>query len=187
MISCTRCKSPLGAEVLNTFAPTPCPACEEPIRADVYPALFRKLPSGRSGVPLQGEEEASCFYHPAKKAAVACSACGRFLCALCDVEFNDRHLCPACLEKGKAKRKIKNLENRRVCYDTVALSIALISMLFVWPTILSAPIVLFMVIHYWGAPSSIIPRSKIRFVLAFGIASLQIVGWILFFGSLISA
>jgi hypothetical protein len=103
---------------------------------------------------------------------------------LCDVEFNDQHLCAACLEKGKTQRKIKNLENHRVCYDTVALAIALVSALFIWPTLISAPIVLFMVFRYWNAPGSIIPRSKIRFVLAFGLALLQIVGWILFIGGL---
>ena len=173
-------------QALNTFVLTPCSACQGPIRADVYPALFRKLATGRGGTPLQSEKEASCFYHAAKKATVACSTCGRFLCSLCDVEFNDRHLCPACLEKGKTQRKIKNLENHRVCYDTVALLIALISTLFIWPTILSAPIVLFMVIRYWNAPGSIIPRSKIRFVMAFGIAGLQIVGWILVIGGILS-
>jgi hypothetical protein len=36
-----------------------------------------------------------------------------------------------CLETGKTKHKIKNLENHRVCYDKVALYIALISMIFV--------------------------------------------------------
>ena len=183
MITCTQCKTPINSQALNTYALTACVSCGTPIRADAYPALFRKLPSGQGGAPIQGEE-ASCFYHSAKKAAVACSACGRFLCALCDVEFNDRHLCPACLEKGKTKRKIKNLENHRVCYDTVALAVALISTLFIWPTILSAPVVLFMVVRYWNAPSSIIPRSKIRFILAFVIAGLQIAGWVLFFGGL---
>jgi hypothetical protein len=44
-----------------------------------------------------------------------------------------------------------------------------------------------MFILYWGAPGSIIPRSKIRFILAFGIACLQIAGWILLVGSLISS
>ena len=136
---------------------------------------------------MQAEKEAGCFYHPGKKATVACSSCGRFLCALCDVDFNRRHICPVCLETGKTKHKIKNLENHRVCYDTVALLIALISTLFIWPTILSAPIVLFMVIRYWNAPGSIIPRSKIRFVLAFGIAGLQIVGWILVLGGILSS
>jgi hypothetical protein len=94
---------------------------------------------------------------------------------------------PMCLEKGKTKRKIKNLENHRVCYDKIALFVALISMLFIWPTLISAPFVLFMVIRYWNAPRSIIPRTKIRFILAFGIACLQIVAWVLFFGSLISS
>ena len=183
MITCTQCRTAINSQALNTYALTACVSCGTPIRTDVYPALFRKLPSGQGGAPIQGEE-ASCFYHPAKKAAVACSACGRFLCALCDMEFNDRHLCPACLEKGKTKRKIKNLENHRVCYDTVALAVALISTLFIWPTILSAPIVLFMVVRYWNAPGSIIPRSKIRFILAFAIAGLQIAGWVLFFGGL---
>jgi hypothetical protein len=187
VISCTQCKTPLSAEAVNTFALVPCPTCNTPIRADVFPALFRKLPSGHTGELVQTEKEAGCFYHPAKKAAVACSACGRFLCALCDVEFNNQHLCPICLEKGKTKRKIKNLENHRVCYDKIALFVALISMLFIWPTLISAPIVLFVVIRYWNAPRSIIPRTKIRFILAFGIACLQIVGWVLFFGSLISA
>ena len=187
MISCTQCKTALNAATINTFALIPCPTCNEPIRADVYPALFRKLPSGRTGDPLQAEKEAGCFYHPGKKAAVTCSACGRFLCVLCDVEFNNRHLCPGCLEKGKSKRKIRNLEDHRVCYDKIALVIALASMLLIWPTLITAPIVLFMVIRYWGAPGSIISRSKIQFILAFGIACLQIVAWILFFGSLMSS
>ena len=186
MLSCTRCKNPLSAQAINTFALVPCPACEQPIRADVYPALFRKLPSVRAGDPLLAEKEAGCFYHPGKQAVVSCSACGRFLCALCDVELNNRHLCPACLEKGKANRKIKNLETHRVCYDKITFFVALLSMLFIWPTIITAPVVLFMVIRYWNAPGSVIPRSKIRFVLAFGMACLQLVAWILVFGSLIS-
>jgi len=186
VISCTRCKTPLSAQAINTFALIPCPTCEAPIRADVYPALFRKLPSGHTGDALQAEGEAGCFYHPAKKATVSCSACGRFLCVLCDVELNNRHLCPGCLEKAKSKRKITNLETHRVCYDKITFFMALISMILIWPTIITAPVVLFMVIRYWRAPGSIIPRSKIRFILAFGIACLQIVGWILFLGELLS-
>jgi hypothetical protein len=59
-------------------------------------------------------------------------------------------------------------------------------MIFVWFTLITAPVVLFMVIRYWGAPGSIMRRTKIRFVLAFTIACLQIAAWILFFGSLIA-
>ena len=187
MLACSQCKTPFDARIVNTFVLTPCPTCKEPVRVDVCPAFFRKLPPGQTGDPLQAEEEAGCFYHPGKKAIVACSVCGRFLCALCDVEFNHRHLCPACLEKGKSKRKIKNLENHRVCYDRVALYVALISMIFVWPTLITAPVVFFMVIRYWRAPGSIIPRTKIRFIVAIALACLQIAGWVLFFGSLMTS
>ena len=74
MISCTQCKTPLGAEAVNTFVLVSCPTCKELMRADVYPALFRKMPFGHTGDLVQTEKEAGCFYHPAKKAAVACSA-----------------------------------------------------------------------------------------------------------------
>jgi hypothetical protein len=187
VIRCTRCETPISAEIINTSALVPCSTCKEPIRADVYPALYRRPAQGSIGSPLQAETEAGCFYHPGKKATVACSVCGRFLCALCDVDFNGRHLCPGCLEKGKTKRKIKNLENHRVRYDKIALFIAIFSMLLIWPTLITAPIVLFMVIRYWRAPGSIIPRSKVQFILAFAISGLQITGWILFFGSLLTS
>jgi hypothetical protein len=164
----------------------PCPTCRVALRADVYPAMFRPLNIGSAGERLMADKDASCFYHATKKAVVSCSTCGRFLCALCDVEFKDLHLCPQCLEKGRTKRKIKSLENTRTCYDTIALYLAFIPMLFVWPTLLTAPIALFMGIRYWKTPTSIIPRTKIRFVVAILLAVTQIVGWVLFFGSIIS-
>ena len=94
---------------MNSSELSACPSCKALLRADVYPALYKSLPVGLSGEALYMDKEASCFYHPRKKAVIPCSACGRFLCALCDVKFNGNHLCPACLEKGKTKRKIKGL------------------------------------------------------------------------------
>ena len=178
MLNCTKCDTPLPGQNFNTYSLVACPACAGLVRADVYPALFRKLPRGQSGDRLQLDKEAACFYHPRKKAVVPCSACGRFVCALCDVALNGRHLCPSCFEKGKTKRKIKNLENQRTCYDSIALMVAVSSILIYWFTIFTAPVVIYLTIRHWNSPSSIIPRTKIRFVLAFIIASLQIAGWI---------
>jgi hypothetical protein len=160
------------------------------VRADVYPAVLRPLPTGSAGDRLMAEKEASCFYHSAKKAIIACSTCGRFLCALCDVEFKDLHLCPQCFEKGRTKQKIVHLENKRVCYDSIALYLAILPPLLSWlflffPTLLTAPMVIYVCIRYWRAPTSIIARTKARFVIAAGIASLQIVGWTVFFGNLV--
>ena len=183
-LSCTICNTPLSRQMINSQTLVTCPSCEGLLRADVFPALYRKLPAIRSGQTLQTDNEAGCFYHPRKKAVVPCSACGRFVCDLCDVALNGQHLCPACFEKGKTKRKIKSLENHRTCYDTIALMVATVSMLIYWFSIFTAPFVIYLTVRHWKSPSSIIPRTKIRFVLAFIIASVQITGWILVFSNL---
>ena len=142
--------------------------------------MFRRITPGKEGEAVMEETESSCFYHPQKKAVLPCEGCGRFLCALCDCEFNGQHLCPTCLETGRTKGKIKSLENRRTLYDTIALSLAILPIgliVFWFLTIITAPMALFMAIRYWNAPRSIVHRTKIRYVLAMIFATLQIAGW----------
>ncbi len=171
----------LEMDRVNTPEPLPCPSCGTPVQALVFPAMFRELPTGTAGEKLLVADEAGCFFHPKKKAVVPCDACGRFLCALCDVDFNGRHLCPLCLESGQKKRKIKNLEKHRTIYDSIVLYMAVLPMFTVWLTLITAPLTIVMAIRYWKAPSSILPRTKIRFIAAMGIAALQVAGWTMFF------
>ena len=171
--------------MVNTHSLKSCPSCEGLLRADVFPALFRPISKGRAGQALQMDKEAGCFYHPRKKAVVPCAVCGRFVCALCDVALNGRHLCPGCFEKGRTRGKIKHLENHRTCYDSIALIVAVTSIFVYWISIFTAPLVIYLVVRHWKTPSSIIRRTKIRFVLALILAGLQITGWILFFSKLI--
>ena len=185
MLSCTKCISPLSKEMINSDSLTACPSCSSLLRADVFPAVYRLLPRGHSGETLKMSSEAGCFYHSGKKAVTPCSACGRFVCALCDVALNGRHLCPACFEKGKSKRKIESLENHRTCYDTIALMVAAVPILFYFITLFTAPLAIYLTVRHWNTPSSIIRRTKIRFILAFTLAGLQIAAWILFFSNLV--
>ena len=188
MISCTNCNSPVSSQVINSNSLGACRSCSGLLRVDVFPALYRSPDKGRSGESLQMDKEAGCFYHLRKKAVVPCSACGRFLCALCDVPLNGRHLCPACLEVGKTNGHIKNLETHRTCYDTIALLVATVPLLmffFPWFTIITAPLAIYLTVRHWKAPTSIIPRTKLRFISAAVIASLQIAGWIFFFFNMV--
>lgn len=131
--------------------------------------------------PVVTAEEASCFYHPEQRAAESCGRCGRFLCALCDLEIGSEHLCPTCFEGGRKSGKLSQVQNRRTLYDSLALSLAILPMI-VWPlTIITAPLVLFISVYYWKKPLSIIPRTRGRFVWAIIFALLQIAGWIVFF------
>jgi hypothetical protein len=175
-IACPQCHAPIARGHYNTPDLFRCPSCHKPIKIDVFPALFRGVQPGKAGDALI-DDQASCFYHPQKKAVVPCDNCGRFLCALCDVEFGDKHLCPSCLEAGKTKGKIINLERQRVMYDSTALALALFPIITIWFTLITAPIALYLAIRHWNSPMSIVRRTKIRFVLAIALAGLQIIAW----------
>lgn len=147
----------------------------------VFPAHFKPAGPGAAAEVILEEGVSSCFYHEQKKAVVPCDACGRFLCALCDLDFNGRHLCPACLQSGKKKGDLPELENRRTIYDSAALSTALLP-LIIWPvTLVTAPFALYFAIISFFRPSSLIPRTRIRAWLALVIALLQIAGWVAIF------
>jgi hypothetical protein len=183
-VQCPKCRAWLMERIFNQPELSPCPACGVPLQVEIFPALFRKINPGQSGEAVMVEGESSCFYHPQKKAVLPCDGCGRFLCALCDCQLNSQHFCPACLEAGRTKGKIKSLENQRTLYDSIALSLAIYPILIFYFTIITAPMALFVAIRYWTSPPSLVHRSKIRFVVAIIFALLQIVGWGILFVSL---
>jgi hypothetical protein len=176
-LQCPKCQTSLTEVQVNRPELTPCPACGVPLQLEVFPALFRRTVPGSAGEVLVVENEASCFYHPQKRAVRPCEACGRFLCALCDCELQGEHFCPACLESGKRKGKIKRLENERTLYDNIALGLALYPLLIFYFTIVTAPMALFIAFRYWNAPRSIVHPTKVRLVVAIIVASLQVAGW----------
>lgn len=177
-VCCTKCKAGLPDELLNSVEASFCPNCDAELQIEIFPALFRTLEVGRAGERILVDGESSCFYHPQKKAVIPCEVCGRFLCALCDVELDGRHLCPGCLESGKKKGQLKQLENQRVLYDRMALILATIPLLlFFWPSLLGAPAALWIVIRHRNDPPTIRGGSKVRFWIAAVLAVLQIIGW----------
>ena len=181
LIQCPKCRAWLLEGIFNQPEFSPCPACGTPLQIEVFPAIFRKTGSGQSGEMILVEGESSCFYHPQKKAVRPCDGCGRFLCALCDCELHGQHFCPACLETGRTKGKIKSLDNQRTLYDNIALALAIYPMLIFYFTLITAPMALFVAIRYWKSPQSILHRTKVRYIAAAVIALLQIGGWMALF------
>ncbi len=177
MVKCGKCGKVLGAEYFSAASLVACPSCGSDTLIQVFPALFKEPDVKSLEDSFIFEHDASCFYHPQKKAVIPCSQCGRFICKVCDIELNGQHICPACLETGRKKKKIKNLENHRMLYDQLALVLALLPMFIFYFTIITAPLAIFVAIRYWKAPTSILPRTRIRSILAIIIAGLQIAGW----------
>lgn len=180
-IACPQCRAVLGAEWFNKPAWQPCPSCATDLRVEVFPALFRE-DQAASGERITAEGEASCFYHPEKRAAVVCDGCGRFLCALCDLDFNGQHLCTACLAAGQQKGKIAKLQNSRTRHDRIALVLAVGPLLIFYFTLFTAPAALFFAIWHWKSPGSIVPTwRRLNLIVAIIFASLEIAGWVAFF------
>jgi hypothetical protein len=175
----------LGVESFNLPELRACPSCGVFLQAEIFPALFRTEKSAGVGQAALGGES-TCFYHPEKIAAVVCAACGRFLCALCDIEFADQHLCPGCLNAGKQKGKIDRLQNSRTRHDRIALTLAVLPLLlFFYPTLIFSPIALGYALWHWKSPASLAPsRPRLNLWLAVVLASLQVLGWIIFFVTL---
>lgn len=180
LIACPKCKAVLGAEFFNQPW-MPCPSCSSKLQLQVYPALFREavvVPVAR----IMTEGEASCFYHPEKKAAIVCDGCGRFLCALCDLDLDGQHLCPTCLQTGQQKGKIAKLQNSRTRHDKIALTVALLPIIFFYVTLITAPIALFYAIKNWNSPTTITPNwRRTNMIISVCLAGLQIAGWVVFF------
>lgn len=178
LVHCSKCNTALVDGVFNLPDFTPCPSCKSPLQVEVFPALLRPITPGSKGEAVMADGEAGCFYHPQKKAVRPCDGCGRFLCALCDCVMDGRHYCPSCLESGRTKGKIKNLQNTRTLYDSIALALTIIPILFFYLTFITAPLALFIAIRHWNTPTSLVRNNKAGYIVAIVFASLQICAWI---------
>lgn len=178
-LTCPRCRMPVPAQILNLGRLTKCPGCDSGLEAEVFPAFFREHSGAGLGERVLADDDASCFYHPGRKAAGACEYCGRFVCSLCELEFHDQKICPRCLETGREKGRLKALENRCVMYDNIALTLALAGA-FCFPFLFSLA-ALFVVVRYWKAPQSLIRRGRMRMGVAALVAVLGLAGWSVIF------
>ena len=186
---CDKCRAVLPDALFNTPEPVGCPGCHAPLLVQVFPAFYREQAGARAAESIASDEDASCFYHPRKKAVVPCGQCGRFLCALCDLELDGRHLCPGCVEAGRAAHGTLALQNGlllqgRTLHDKIALSLAAAPLfpVFLFFSLFTAPAALFMVVRYWNEPRRRpVPAGRGRLIVAGLLALTQLVGWVCVF------
>jgi len=177
-LECPKCSQPIRRLSPEREQDLPCSACKADLQVDTFPALFRGAALGARATAAILEDETHCFYHAGRRAVVPCDACGRFLCALCDIHLDDRHLCPTCMEAGIGSGQIREMENSRVLYDKIAIYLALIpfTIIFWFAAFITAPATIFVVIRFWKEPNSLVSGSRIRNVVAFMLAGIQVFG-----------
>jgi hypothetical protein len=144
-----------------------CPYCQTRLQVCVWPVVRQNT---NAAVALS--DQATCFFHPDKAFQACCQRCGRFVCALCDLQLGAEHVCPSCFERGQGNSPAEagkaEWRHRDVLYDSIALTVGWGWILF-WPTIIAAiPTVIVLHVKYRKAPrSSLIPRHGWRFWMAY--------------------
>lgn len=177
-IRCIKCRQPFR---MTTYTPDRrmiCPGCYTEHEVHLFPAFVNSRAGFDRAETVLLSDEVSCFNHPDKRAVVSCDGCGRFLCALCRVDWSGKNLCLQCLESMRRQGTDDKLKNRRILYDDIALALAVLPLIF-WPiTIATAPAALYYVIRYWNrSPTSLVPRTRIRFILAALFSLPQLAAW----------
>ena len=176
--SCQRCGLMLPPEVFNTPEPAACPRCHNAIAGRIFPAYVDGPRTGHAGEAIGLDELSGCFFHPDRRAVVPCAECGRFLCALCDLEIQGRHLCPGCLEAGRKKASLAVFRTAHVRWDNIALMLATVPLLFYFITPFTASAAIFISIWKWRSPKqAMVPYNQGRFIVAILIAGITLAGW----------
>ena len=144
-----------------------CPYCERALQIRVWGSVHQN--NNAAGAI---SDQATCFFHPDKAYQACCQRCGRFVCALCDLQLGAEHVCPACFERGRvqsgAGTGTAEWRHRDVLYDSIAVTVGWGWILF-WPTFVAAlPAAIFLHVKYRKAPRSyLIPRRGWRFWMAY--------------------
>jgi hypothetical protein len=155
---------------------TECPRCARPTQITLFPVFDRPATAGPAAEKVVVDGEATCFFHPQHRAYVPCDVCGRFLCALCDLNVQGRHLCPACLEAATRKNNLPSLEQSRTRWDQIV-SLVLFLPLLVFCLVYFIPLTslaaLALIISKWKAPRSLVINTRVRFIVYAVVAILE--------------
>lgn len=165
VVTCPSCGQDIA--ILETTDWQSCPYCRKRLQIRIWPAVRQ---NHNAAAALS--DQATCFFHPDKAYQACCQRCGRFVCALCDLQLGAEHVCPTCFERGRADSGMTTGQAewryRDVLYDSIALTLGWAWILF-WPTIvLALPAAIFLHVKHRKAPRSyLIPRSGWRFWMAY--------------------
>lgn len=144
-----------------------CPFCQKRLYIRLWPAIRRN-----TNAAVAMAEQATCFFHPDKAFQACCQRCGRFVCALCDLQLGSEHVCPTCFERGRVNSGPSDSKaewrHRDVLYDSISMTLGWSWILF-WPIIVAAlPAAIVLHVKYRKAPRSyLVPRSGWRFWMAY--------------------
>ena len=142
-LSCLKCGHRMPLDPESPEADLRCGACESEHRYRLFPAFGREIKPGRQADSIVSEGEGSCFFHPKKRAQIPCDLCGRFLCALCDLDLAGRHLCTHCLPTAQKEGALAFLDRERFIPHSAGTLLVVAGLLILPLAILAAPVAIY--------------------------------------------
>ena len=174
-LPCPACRRVLEPPSWHGEAAGNCRRCNTEFEFLGFPALnaarVRVAPKA-----VLAAEHATCFFHAENQAEAVCGSCGRFLCNVCAVDFNQQKMCPACVASANTARV--GVVTQRTLYGGIAFVLAVVPLLVFPVTVFTAPVALGFVIYGWRKPRSLVATGPGRLIVAGSIATLEILGWL---------
>ena len=196
-IRCAACQSPMPDSLFQGSAHAACQACGKAVSAFLFPALHRPITQAPPTLDMTppAEGEAACFYNANRKATKVCNHCGVFISDAWAAQWGTETICLKCLDQLRAKSKTERFEAGRTLWDNVALGLIVVpfvvSLIFICTLILyfmsvftialtfiTAPAAIFVAMRHWNSPRSLVPRGRLRLIMAIGLALLVVASWI---------
>lgn len=186
-VQCTSCDYSIVAGKSADWVEQECPSCHTKQSALVFPAIRGILAASPQGIPVAPDGFASCFFHSGKPASIPCDNCGRFLCDLCDLKIDERHLCTLCLQTAQEEKASPSAKSVTVTKERTFLpqNLAMIltfympvSIVGLYIIFLTAPAAAYVSVRYWNHPGGIQQRGRWRLVACLVVALAQILGFL---------
>jgi len=172
---CRKCYAVLPERKMLREGECHCLNCDRLHHLEIFPAILKEAEQGKEAEKKIMDEDANCFFHEDKVASILCEQCGVYMCSLCDLEIDGRHICPQCFKKQKDN--INTLTKRANLYDEILLSLSILTFFLWFLTFVTAPAIFVASIICWDKVKTPYRRGKWRFAVAMGIAVIQIMVW----------
>lgn len=175
-LSCLKCGTLLELDPKAGSSELHCTACDIDQHYFLFPSFGSRIKPGQRAELAVADGEGTCFFHPTKRAQVPCDLCGRFLCALCDLDLAGQHLCSSCLPAAQKKGQLAHLDRRRFLPHSAAISLVICSLLVIPLAVILAPIAIYFAARTLRGESGLVTRGRWQAVLCILTAIAEFIG-----------
>ncbi len=186
LFECVKCKkeyqiSDMGDNSIDTII---CHGCGKKNKVVIYDTILKELNQGEKICTVTEDDDANCYKHQKNLAVKSCEHCGAYICSLCDIEVNGKHICPDCFnnQQNSPSNGKSNFMHAQLAF------ILSIVQVFIWYLIpiFSIGIIIYSIIFWRKDKNPYSNSSKIFFVLAILISLIALITITVIFIKIIS-